>query len=229
MGEKSLVQSGEFQLPSTVSARAVRRRLLKWWRANGRTLPWRQASDPYRVLIAELLLQQTRFSKVQAVYEELLHIAPTPGDLAAISSHHLVQMIRPLGLVKRAAVLSELGAVLTEQYGGRIPNTEKELLALPGVGSYIARAILCYGYGKPEPLVDKLTARFYQRLLGIPATERPARDLVLWHAVKTIQPARPRDFHLAVVDFTSLVCRISSPRCYECPLADQCIYALSKH
>jgi A/G-specific adenine glycosylase len=211
--------------PSDQLARVVRRRLLKWWTSEQRELPWRSTRDPYRILIAELLLQQTRFSKVLPAYDALIRLAPTPHDLAALAEADLLEIVRPLGLVGRAGILRRLGQALEEQHGGRVPRSERALVSLPGVGPYAARAVRCFAYGAPEPLVDRLTFRFYRRFLGLPDLERPARSAELWQAVRIIMSKRPRHFHLAVIDFTSLVCRSRDPQCTDCTLADFCAFA----
>jgi A/G-specific adenine glycosylase len=215
-------------LISPERAAILRRRLLAWWRPQQRDLPWRRSQDPYRVLLAEILLQQTHHRKVIPAYGALLHLAPDPAALALAADVELVAIIRPLGLVGRAKTLKRLGEVIVERHGGRMPKAEKELLALPGVGWYSARAVRCFAYGTSEPLVDRLTARFYRRLFGLGPIERPGRSRSLWKIVHECQPKRPRDFHLAVIDFTSLVCKARRPLCPECPLQSLCVYGLSQ-
>ena len=205
--------------------RGIRRRLLGWWQVNGRHLPWRETDEPYRVLLAEILLQQTRFSKVIPAYNRLLELAPDPAALAIASIGDLEALVQPLGLVSRARRLKRLGVEITGRYNGRVPTTEHQLVRLPGVGEYAARAVRCFSLNRPEPLVDRMTARFYWRLLGIAPTDRPARDKRLWAAVAALQGRRPRNFHLAVIDFTSMICRARQPQCKICPLAKDCTFS----
>jgi A/G-specific adenine glycosylase len=198
---------------------------LEWWGVNGRRLPWRETDDPYRVLLAEILLQQTRFSKVVPAYERLLNLAPNPVALAAARDEDLEGLVRPLGLVGRARLLKRLGEQIVDRHRGRVPTDELQLIRLSGVGEYTARAVRCFSLNRPEPLVDRMTARFYWRLLGIAPSERPARDASLWAAVSALQGRQPRNFHLAVIDFTSMICRARKPRCATCPLARDCSYS----
>jgi A/G-specific adenine glycosylase len=205
--------------------RNIRKRLMDWWGANRRHLPWRETDDPYRVLLAEILLQQTRFSKVVPAYDRLLQLAPNPVALAATRDQDLEDVVRPLGLVGRARLLKRLGGEIVDRHDGRVPTDERQLLRLSGVGEYTARAVRCFSLNRPEPLVDRMTARFYWRLLGIAPSERPARDTGLWAAVSALQGRQPRDFHLAVIDFTSMICRARKPKCTTCPLATECTYS----
>jgi A/G-specific adenine glycosylase len=121
-----------------------------------------------------------------------------------------------------------LGQALVTYHRGEVPRSERELIALPGIGPYVARAVRCFAYGASEPLVDRLTFRFYRRLLGLPLLERPARSPELWGTVRNLMPKRPRDFHLAAIDLTSLICRPKSPRCSFCPLSEICAYHSTK-
>ena len=220
--------TGQVEL-SLAARRAARRELLRWWKSSGRQLPWRSSPTPYEVLVAEVLLQQTRFSKAEPAFLRIMALAPTANTLAAIPAYELSRIIRPLGLVKRAETLHLLGAALATEFGGVVPDNRRDLLRLPGVGHYIAGAVLCHGYNRPEPLVDNLTARFYQRFLGIAPVDRPARSRSLWAAVTQLQPRRPKEFHLAIVDLSSMVCRRVIPQCSNCPVTRWCKYANESH
>jgi A/G-specific adenine glycosylase len=216
--------------PTVAPAHAafIRRRLLAWWLPRKRNLPWRTSSDPYEVLVAEILLQQTHFGKVLPSYNALMRLAPSPRELATVDQSELEAIVRPLGLVGRAKILKRLGAALAERYGGKVPRTEEDLLSLPGVGEYAARAVRCFAYGYSEPLVDRLTARWYGRMFGLAPAARPGRSKQLWNLVREIQPRHPKDFHLAVIDFTSLVCKPMRPDCQLCPLVSLCEYGSQK-
>lgn len=198
------------------------RPLLRWWRTNRLQLPWRETRDPYRVLVAEVLLQQTGHARVRPQYEALVEMAPTPSQLASLSPAVISTLIAPLGLHHRADTLVRLGRMLVDRYSGRVPTAERDLLSLPGVGPYAARAVRCFALGKPEPLVDKVTARVYSRMLGLQVALRPGRDPVLWSTVAAIQPTRPRAFHFAVIDLAAKVCRPSAPNCPRCPVRRFC-------
>jgi len=203
----------------------VAARVRAWARVHGRRLPWRETRDPYRVLIAELLLQRTPYWKAQRAYSSLLKVAPTPADLAAAPEDTIHAIVRPLGLANRSRTLISLGRVLVQRHRGRVPRSVTSLRALPGVGPYTAAAVSCFAFGKPDTLVDGLTGRFYRRLLGLSVNGEPHADRALWRAVSECQPSRPRDFHLAIIDLASLVCRFDRPRCSECPVANLCAYA----
>lgn len=195
---------------------------MDWYRVNGRDFPWRETRDPYRILVAEILLQRTPYWKVKPAYDALISLAPNPAALARLPSQVIEPIIRPLGLTGRARTLVDLGAALTERHGGRVPDRLDDLMMLPGVGRYGASAIACHAFGRDAPLVDGLTGRVYRRVLGLESDREPHADRTLWAAVASLQPANPSQFHLAVIDLASLVCRHGRPLCGQCPLAGVC-------
>ena len=201
---------------------AFARNLITWYRTNGRTFPWRETHDPFRLLVAEILLQRTPYWKVRPAYEALISLAPTPAALAQLSAEEIEPIIRPLGLVARAQGLVALGRALVERHGGSVPQDLEDLMKLPGVGRYSASAIRCHAFGMDAPLVDGLTGRVYRRVLGLDSSLEPHADKALWAAVASIQPPNPSEFHLAVIDLASLICRRGRPLCGQCPLAAVC-------
>lgn len=201
---------------------APTRALLAWHRRHGRDFEWRRTRDPYRVLLAELLLQRTPYWKVAPAYERLLAVAPDPKALVGADPLVLSEILRPLGLVRRVDSLVALAQTLVYRHGGSVPQRADALLALPGVGRYTASAVQVFALGRRMPLVDGLTGRFYRRFLGLPDGREPHADEQLWRAVASVQPLRPREFHLAVIDLSSLVCRLRRPRCEECPVLRWC-------
>jgi len=202
--------------------RAFTRDLMAWYRVYGRTFPWRQTRDPFKLLVAEILLQRTPYWKVRPAYETLIGLAPTPAALAQLTAAEIEPIIRPLGLVARAQGLVDLGRTVVERHRGSIPNDSKQLQELPGVGRYTASAIRCHAFGIDAPLVDGLTGRVYRRVLGLDGSLEPHADNSLWAAVAAIQPRHPGDLHLAVIDLASLICRRKRPLCGQCPLATAC-------
>lgn len=200
--------------------------LLSWFSQHGRTFPWREQSDPFAVLLAEKLLQQTaaRPAVVDA-YIRLLEYYPSPEALAAAGIKHLEELVKPLGFFYRAHELAELGRVLVERHGGQVPKTLKELLALPGVGDYTARAVLSFAYGYDVPVVDTNVARWLYRLDGLtsPLPNNPARKKSLLVRAGELVPAgRAKDWNYAVLDLCALVCKTIRPLCEQCPLQPWC-------
>ncbi len=202
-------------------AAAFARDLVRWGRANRRDFPWRSETDPFRILVAEVLLQRSRGKTVAKVYQALFVRWPDAGSLAKARVTSIRSVIRPLGLVRRAEVLRDLARTVIE-FGG-VPRTVEGLLALPGVGQYAAHATLAVAFGRRVPTVDGVTARVYRRYFGL-SDERPASsDMALWEVVEEVTPRRGiREWNWAVLDLASSVCLPQRPRCPSCPLEGSC-------
>lgn len=129
-------------------------KILTWYAVHQRDLPWRKSRDPYRILVSEIMLQQTQVSRVIAKYEAWLEAFPTIEDLANAPVSEVLKHWSGLGYNRRALNLKKTAQVVVNQYGGRFPQTEKELLALPGIGQYTARAIMCFAFDQQVSVVD---------------------------------------------------------------------------
>jgi A/G-specific adenine glycosylase len=207
-----------------MEAQWFRRRLLEWGRKNRRSFPWRETDDPWRVLVAEVLLQRSRGKTVAKVYEELFRRWPEAAKLSRAREASIASVIRPLGLIRRASTLRAMAREV-ERRGG-VPADSQGLLALPGVGRYAANATLVVSFGKRAPVVDGVTARVYRRYLGLPSDLPVTADPELWKAVDEVTPAgTSRDWNWAVLDLASEVCLPARPRCGICPLVERCAYA----
>jgi A/G-specific adenine glycosylase len=201
-----------------------RRRLLAWGRKNRRSFPWRETDDPWHVLVAEVLLQRSRGKTVAKVYEELFRRWPDAAALSRAREASIASVIRPLGLVRRASTLRAMALEVDRR--GAVPSDTEGLLALPGVGRYAANATLALGFGKRAPVVDGVTARVYQRYLGLPSDLPATEDPQLWQKVEEATPrGSTRDWNWAVLDLAAEVCLPARPRCGICPLAEGCAYA----
>ncbi len=184
------------------------RRLIEWWDKNKRDFPWRRTSEPYAVLIAEVLLRKTTAQQVKKVYSAFLSKYPDPKSLSKADENNLKSLLAPLGMEhRRANLLVRLGKVLVEKYNGAVPTEADDLLQLPGVGMYSANAVLCFAYGRDVPLVDTNVVRVFQRVFGFQSRKkRPREDRTLWNFVASmIPPGNARSFNLAVIDFASAV------------------------
>jgi A/G-specific adenine glycosylase len=204
--------------------RAFIRRLSSWGRANRRQFGWRGETDPFRVLVAEVLLQRSRARTVDVVYRRLLDRWPTPEAMAGASVAALRSVIRPLGLVGRAQTLKALAGEVVSR--GAVPGSTDELLRLPGVGPYAARATAAAAFGAHEPLVDSVTGRVYRRYFGAEPEAGPTVDDELWRLVDEVSPKRRlREWNWAVLDLAAAICLPKRPRCASCPLEDRCAWA----
>jgi len=198
-----------------------RRELSRWGRANRRSFPWRETDDPFRILVAEVLLQRSRGKTVAKVYERLFTRWPSPLALSRARTSTIEDVIRPLGLTRRAATLRELAGEIVRL--GGVPRTLEELDALPGVGPYAAGATLVVAFGGHAPVVDAVTARVYRRYFGLEATGPASSDGDLWELVDEATPSRDRrGWNWAVLDLASSVCVPKIPRCPSCPLVNDC-------
>jgi A/G-specific adenine glycosylase len=200
--------------------------LLPWGRANRRTFPWRETRDPFRILVAEVLLQRSRGRTVALVFDQLFGRWPDAESLARARVASVRSVIRPLGLVRRAETLKALAAAVAER--GRVPKTFGELLELPGVGPYAANATLAVAFGERAGVVDGVTARVYRRYFGLESNGPASADRELWAAVQRTAPIRAvRQWNWAVLDLAATVCMPARPRCSECPLVEHCRWSRS--
>jgi A/G-specific adenine glycosylase len=199
-----------------------RRVILGWFRRHPREFPWRRASDPYAVLISEILLQRTRGENAVGVYEEFMRRWPTPKHLARAQHRSILFVIRSIGLAKRAALLQRLGKAL-EEVGG-VPSEPIELSQLPGVGPYAAYSVPVFAFDRPLPVVDWVIARVLRRYFGLEEGRRPNTDRSLWKvATGLASRGRARELWLGTLDFGAAVCK-PRPLCETCPLRLSCTY-----
>jgi A/G-specific adenine glycosylase len=207
-----------------MDVRWFRRQLLAWGRENRRSFPWRETDDPWRVLVAEVLLQRSRGKTVAKVYEELFQRWPDALALSRARESSIRKVIRPLGLVRRANTLRAMAKEVVLL--GGVPSSQRGLLALPGVGRYAANATLVVAFRTRAPVVDGVTARVYRRYLGLPSDLPPTSDQNLWEEVARATPRGGiRDWNWAVLDLASEVCLPAKPRCGVCPLVERCAFA----
>jgi A/G-specific adenine glycosylase len=199
-----------------------------WFGEHARDLPWRRAgTSAWAVLVSELMLQQTPVSRVLPVYHGWLERWPTPGALAAASAGDAVRMWGKLGYPRRALRLHGCAVAITGQHGGQVPDTLTELLALPGVGDYTARAVLAFAFGKRAEVVDINVRRVLARAiggLGMPGPPSTSRDLA---AMRQVLPAEDRAaarFSAAVMELGALVCTATGPDCPSCPVSRTCAW-----
>jgi A/G-specific adenine glycosylase len=206
------------------AAAAFRSKLVRWGKANYRSFPWRETNDPFRILVAEVLLQRSRGVTVAMVYEELFARWPDAEHLARARTASIQSVIRPLGLVRRAATLRELARAVVAR--GSVPDTLEDLLELPGVGPYAAGATLAVAFDRRSPVVDGVTARVYRRYFGLPEGLPAVNDPALWALVRDVTPRTSvKRWNWAVLDLAATVCLPKVPRCDRCALATDCLRA----
>jgi A/G-specific adenine glycosylase len=201
--------------------------LISWHRTNKASFPWREEKDPYKILVSELLLRKTTRKQVKEIFPRFFQKYPDLSVLANAPLAEIDKTIRPLGMEhKRAQLLKELAECIVSERGGAVPTTEKDLLALPGVGRYAANAVLCFAGCKDVPLVDTNAIRVIQRVFSFKAKKERARtDPEVWEFVLSlIPPGKGRVFNLALLDFAAAVCIPRNPKCSTCPNDATCDY-----
>ncbi len=204
--------------------------LVDWFAAAARDLPWRRPHvDPWAVLVSEVMLQQTPVARVEPVWCAWVIRWPTPADLAAASPAEVIRAWGKLGYPRRALRLREAAAAIVERHGGVVPSSVADLEALPGVGTYTARAVACFGHGLPQPVVDTNVRRVVARLVHGRAEAGPARvaDLADVAALAPTDPGRAVRFSVAAMELGALVCVAGTPRCPACPVRDRCAWRLA--
>ena len=199
-----------------------------WFILNRRDLPWRADGYPaWGILVSEVMLQQTPVARVIPRLDEWLVRWPTPAALAAATPGDAVRAWDRLGYPRRALNLHAAAVAITERHGGVVPSDVGELLALPGIGHYTARAIAAFAYGERHPVVDTNVRRVLARAIdgvadaGPPSTRR---DLAAMEAQLPTDEGDARLFNAGAMELGALVCTARSPRCDVCPIADQCAW-----
>jgi A/G-specific adenine glycosylase len=211
-------------LPAPAARQWFRRRLLRWYDAHGRSLPWRETRDPYRILLSEIMLQQTQVDRVRPKYEEWLERYPSFEALAAADERDVVQSWYPLGYNNRPRRLKEIAREAVAEYGGRLPDDEATLLSFKGIGEYTAGAVRSFAFGQRAAILDTNVARVLFRVFvgrGDPKAHAMKRHL--WEISRTVLPRqRFYDFNQALMDFGATMCSARAPQCEPCPMARRC-------
>ena len=202
---------------------AVRADLLAWWHANRRDLPWRETRDPYRIMVSEVMLQQTQVDRVIPYFEQWLATFPTVHDLAAAPTAEVIRLWKGLGYNRRAVNLQRTAQAVVER-GGTFPETVEELLKLPGIGPYTAGAIACFAFEQDVPFVDTNMRRVLHRIfvgVDVPAPAANDRE-VLAIAAEVVPPGDGWNWNQGLMEFGALHCTARKPLCIVCPLQQEC-------
>jgi len=206
----------------------VGERVADWYAAGHRELPWRHPDYPaWGILMSEFMLQQTPVARVIPRLAEWLERWPSPADLAAVPPGEAVRAWDRLGYPRRALNLHAAATAIAERHGNRVPSDVDELLALPGVGPYTARAVAAFAYGARTPVVDTNVRRVLARALNgqaEPGVPRTRRDLDAMDAVLPQNAERARLANAGVMELGQTVCTARAPRCAECPIAALCAW-----
>ncbi len=212
------------KVPDPAQRRSFRARLLAWYRANGRDLPWRRTDDPYHILVSEVMLQQTQVDRVLPKYEEWLLKDPSLAQLADAPVDEVAETWRPLGYNIRPRRLHAIARESVTRYGGALPSDEATLLSFKGIGAYTAGAIRSFAFGQRAAILDTNVARVLFRVFvakGDPKAHATKRHL--WAVSEALVPRKHVfDFNQGLMDLGATVCTARNPRCAACPLGRLC-------
>ena len=211
-------------LPSPETRQRFRRAILGWYRRNGRDLPWRRTSDPYHILVSEVMLQQTQVDRVVPKYHEWLDKYPSLEALASAPEDEVSQTWRPLGYNIRPRRLHAIARESVARYGGQLPSDQQILLSFKGIGAYTAGAIRSFAFRERAAILDTNVARVLFRVFvrrGDPKTHAMKKQL--WAMSEVLVPRKHVfDFNQALMDLGATVCVARRPKCESCPMTSLC-------
>jgi A/G-specific adenine glycosylase len=205
--------------------------ILNWFSDNRRSFPWRNTENPYFILIAEYLLQQTNARKVPTVYLKIITEYSTIELLSNADKVYLEKIIKPLGFLFRAERMIESAKIVTSEYDGRVPSEKSELKKLPGVGNYISDAVMCYAFNKRTIPIDTNVIRLFSRFFKLESKVKRKRDdqelrnkIIYLFKSSDYSFGNYKPLNLAILDYASLVCSSRNPDCKNCLLSIKCAY-----
>lgn len=201
----------------------LQKELLSFYTEYGRTFPWRDTRDPYRIMIAEFMLQRTRANQVVPVYNHFLEKYPDVFSLSRACLEDIKDLLYSLGLHWRAHYFIKAARYIVDKLNGVFPSEREKLIQIPGVGNYVAGVILVVAYNRPEYVIDSNIARFINRFFGLELKgEIRRKRKVKEISKKMFLNDNPKKILFSVLDFTSLVCIPQKPKCGICYLISNC-------
>ncbi|MFW9904255.1 MAG: A/G-specific adenine glycosylase [Candidatus Thorarchaeota archaeon] len=201
--------------------------LIEWFRDNGRDLPWRRTRDPYKILVSEIMLQQTNVDIVIPIYEKFLQKFPNIKTLAHSSIQEIKKITDDLGYKRRGEYLHEIAKQITYERNGEFPSSLDELLSLKGIGRYTAGAILSFAFEKPAAIVDVNVERVLGRIFGLWRWEKNAKfEKEIWKLSETMIVNRENVWTInqGILDLGAMICIARKPKCPLCPMIEICEY-----
>jgi len=206
------------------SCNRLRRSLALWYQKHHRFLPWRQTKDPYAIWVSEVMLQQTQVKTVIPYYQEFLNRFPDVNVLARADQQEVLKSWEGLGYYGRARHLHAAAKIIVADYSGKLPQSWKHIRQLPGVGDYIAAAVLSIAFNQVYPVVDGNVKRVISRLYQIDAPVNKSSSYKCFYEImkELIDSKKPGLFNQSMMELGALVCKIRQPSCTGCPLLNDC-------
>lgn len=196
-----------------------------WFLSNGRIYPWRRTSNPFHILLAELLLRLTGAWKAEKAYNTIISKYGNPYLMSKADLSELYEIFRPLGLHTRASTLISISKNIEDRFYGRVPSTYPDLRSIKGIGQYTANAILCLAFNHKLPLVDGSVSRLFSRHFNFNINKPAYANKELWEFASELLPSSNfREFNLGLLDIGAIHCRYPKPICSNCPLTHSCLY-----
>jgi A/G-specific adenine glycosylase len=201
----------------------IQSRLLEWFAANGRDLPWRHTRDPYRIMVSEIMLQQTQVDRVVPKYHAFLELFPSLEALAAAPTAEVIRAWTGLGYNRRAVNMQRAARAVLDEHGGQFPRDLAALLKLPGIGPYTAGAIACFAFEQDVAFMDTNIRRVVQRMFAGPEESAAAGEArLLTLAQAAVPPGQGWAWNQAIMELGALICTAAGPACWRCPLRAEC-------
>jgi A/G-specific adenine glycosylase len=215
--------SDSIQYNCDASLSDIREALISWFGDAARNLPWRRTRDPYHILVAEVMLQQTQVDRVVPKYQMFLNQFPTIEALAAAPTSEVIRAWSGLGYNRRAVNMQRTARAVLEQYGGEFPHDITELRALPGIGPYTAGALACFAYEQDVAFMDTNIRRVLRRVFVGPEERNTTSEAkLLTIAQAAVPPSKGWIWNQAIMELGALICTAASPACWRCPLRTYC-------
>ncbi len=200
--------------------------LVRWFENEGKNYPWRDTSDPWAILVSEIMLQQTQIATVlgKGHYLRFMALYPTPRDMAQATEQEILKAWEGLGYYRRARNLHAAARAITRDHQGNFPRKFEQIRALPGIGQYTAGAVASFAYNDPQPIVDANVARVFSRLFDFQERiDTTAGTKQLWQWAAQLLPDKsPRDYNSALMELGQTFCSNKSPDCTNCPVKSFC-------
>ena len=205
---------------------AFQQALVKWFEADGKSYPWRDTTDPWAILVSEIMLQQTQIATVleKGHYVRFMALYPTPRDMAEATEQEILKAWEGLGYYRRARNLHAASRAITRDHGGDFPSKFEKIRALPGIGQYTSGAVASFAYNEPQPIVDANVARVFSRLFDFQERiDTTAGNKQLWQwAEELLSNKEPRNYNSALMELGQTYCSNKSPDCTHCPVKKFC-------
>lgn len=202
--------------------RQIQFRLLRWFKKNQRDLPWRKTRDPYAIWVSEIMLQQTQVATVIPYYQRFLKAFPTVQSLARADLSKVLKVWEGLGYYSRARNLHRAAKIILSHFDGKIPDTLKDLLSLPGIGRYTAGAIFSIAFNQEVPILDGNVKRVLSRLFAISAPPKKSEKILWDYSASLIPKGHAGSFNQALMELGATLCTPKKPLCLQCPVKNHC-------